>query len=294
VSHSDDETTEKGEDVTSGEFIESGAHVKERPGSTERNKLPMYIRVGQTLRTGAIDTYYEIFGRGEAVIAIPGDQCTLDTLRPMHVLSNDFQLILYDRRGHGRTGDTEDDWSYRDLAEDLKGLMDGLGIQRAHLIGHSGGADTALEFILAYPDRAHSVVLIGANYDNTWMDEELRADVEGATPENYIPEMEELNRSLSPDGPGHYEAVFYKLRRLWLEEPKISIERLREVNTPTLVLVGDYDMIALPHTIRLYDALPHAELCVMPNCGHEQFFERPDFVLPIIRDFLQRHNSDSG
>ncbi len=272
-------------------FTESAVRVKQRPEATERNKLPMYMKVGQTMRTGGIDTYYEVFGRGEAVFAIPGDQCTLDTMRPMHVLTNEFQLILYDRRGHGRTGDTDDDWTYRDLAEDLLALMDGLGIERGHVIGHSGGADTALEFVLAHPERVRSLVLIGANYDNTWMDEELRADVEGATPENYIPEMEELNRSLSPDGPDHYEAVFYKLRRLWLEEPTISLEQLGTVQAPVLVLVGDYDMIALPHTIRLYDALPRAELCVMPNCGHEQFFEAPDFVLPIIRDFLNRHTS---
>lgn len=270
---------------------EEALAVKKRAGATTRDQMPMAIGVGNRVRTGSFETYYESFGEGQPVICIPGDQCPLDTMRAMHVLSNDFRVILYDKRGHGRTPDTDDDWTYRDQAEDLKRLMEALVLDRAHLIGHSGGADIALEFVLAYPESVHSIISIGANYDNSWMDAEMRAAVESATPQTFMPELEEVNRSLSPDGRERYEEVVRKLRRLWLEYPKITIEQLQKVDAPVLVTVGDFDMIALPHTIRLYDALPNAELFIMPDSGHEQFFEKPDFVLPILRDFLRRHSS---
>jgi pimeloyl-ACP methyl ester carboxylesterase len=258
-------------------------------GRSEAERASYAFTLGRRVKTGPISTYVETYGEGEAVFLIHGDPLTLDTMRAFHVLASEFQVVFYDRRGLGRTEDTDDDWTYRDLADDLRSLMDALEVPKGHIIGHSGGADVGLEFATAYPDRITSLVSIGANYDNTWAVGDMARAMEAARPSSWLPEFDAINRALSPDGPERYDEVFRKLRRLWLEYPKFTLEDLARIHTPTLVVAGDHDMIDFAHTVRLYEALPDAELLIFPGTEHFHYSVKPDLVLPIIREFLVRH-----
>ncbi|NJN19765.1 MAG: alpha/beta fold hydrolase, partial [Oscillochloris sp.] len=77
-------------------------------------------------------------------------------------LREHYRLTTYDLRGHGRSEMPPDGYTTRDMAADLLGLMDGLGIERANLLGHSLGADIALHFALLHPERVDRIIAIEA------------------------------------------------------------------------------------------------------------------------------------
>jgi pimeloyl-ACP methyl ester carboxylesterase len=81
-------------------------------------------------------------------------------LRMVPLLQQHFRVTTYDLRGHGNSSMPPSGYTTRDMATDLAGLFDGLGIATAHIVGHSFGADIALHFTLLHPDRARKLTLI--------------------------------------------------------------------------------------------------------------------------------------
>jgi len=82
-----------------------------------------------------------------------------------------------------------------------------------------------------------------------------------------------------------------KLARLWLTSPtpgELNFPLLATIDKPVLVISGDRDAITLEHTLQIYRALPHAELCILPGTDHATFSGRPEWLNPIIAEFLGR------
>jgi len=95
-----------------------------------------------------------------------------------------------------------------------------------------------------------------------------------------------MYEAASPDGPEHWPMVVGKLVELYRTEPDISIEDLGRISAPTLVLVGDDDIVPLEHTLELYRAIPNSELAVVPGTSHAHFMEKPSLVNRLVLDFL--------
>jgi pimeloyl-ACP methyl ester carboxylesterase len=92
----------------------------------------------------------------------------------------------------------------------------------------------------------------------------------------------------SPDGPEHWPVVFAKFLELAQREPHIAVADLARISAPTLVLVGDDDMVSLEHTASLYRAIPNAELAVVPGASHTVLMEKPELMNRIVLDFLEQ------
>jgi pimeloyl-ACP methyl ester carboxylesterase len=97
----------------------------------------------------------------------------------------------------------------------------------------------------------------------------------------------------SPDGPEHWPIVFHKFVELVQREPNISVEELARISVPTLVLVGDHDLVSIDHTVALFRAIPKAELAVVPGTSHAVLMEKPELLNHIVLDFLQRERLSS-
>jgi pimeloyl-ACP methyl ester carboxylesterase len=93
---------------------------------------------------------------------------------------------------------------------------------------------------------------------------------------------------LSPDGPRHFPIIFEKTKKLWLEQPNITIDELGKISVPTLVMAGDKEMISIEHTVQLYRSLKNAELCIVPDTTHFLLSEKPEITTRIILDFLSK------
>ena len=90
----------------------------------------------------------------------------------------------------------------------------------------------------------------------------------------------------SPDGADHFPVVSEKFLAMVTTEPTLTPDDLAHLAHPTLVLVGDDDLVRLDHTVALYEALPAGRLCVVPGASHAVVIERPQLVASTIAEFL--------
>src|SRR5205823_1183854 len=102
-----------------------------------------------------VHMYYEIYGEGSPLVLLHGGMLTIElnfaTLIP--TLAGSHTVIGVELQGHGRTADIDREITPAALARDVVGLLDHLGIDRAHVLGHSMGAGTALELAVSHPQR---------------------------------------------------------------------------------------------------------------------------------------------
>jgi pimeloyl-ACP methyl ester carboxylesterase len=222
-------------------------------------------------------------GPGEALLPLHGglsnsDQL-LDSIGPG--LVDRYRVVAFDRRGHGYTADTDADFHYSDMAAETVGVLEQVVGGPAHLVGFSDGGVVALLVALARPDLVRKLVVIGTNYHRDGflpIEEDQQSLLRQAVADAYI--------ERSPDGPEHFEIVFGKGVALFEAEPTLTTDDVARITQPTLVMVGDDDMIPFAHTSSLYEALPRGQLAVVPRASHALPLEHPDLVARLIVDFL--------
>lgn len=225
-------------------------------------------------------------GTGQQTVLVlhGGLSCSDDLLPSLEPhLGTAFDLVAFDRRGHGYTRDSAEPFHYAAMAEEVIGVIEHLG-GPVHLIGWSDGGIAALLASLQRPDLVGRQVLIGANFhhDGIALSDDDLADespIGRAAAQSYA--------QRSPDGAEHFAVVSAKFEQMARTEPALRVEDLRAVTTPTLVLAGDDDMVRLDHTIALYQALPAGQLGIVPGASHALPVERPRLVAELVVDFLR-------
>jgi pimeloyl-ACP methyl ester carboxylesterase len=210
--------------------------------------------------------YYEAHGEGSPLFLLHGGSGSIvDKWIPL--FSPQFQVVAIEQMGHGRTADlTDRPFHYHGMAEDTIALMRHLGIERAAIVGYSDGGIIGLDIAIHHPERVTKLAVTGAN-----------ARTDGYTAENmewvrsFDPDAEPVSDAyarLSPDGADHWSVVMRRLRAMWLEEPSYTSEQLQSITAPTLIIIGDSDIVMPEHAVEMFRTIPAAELCVVPNAGH--------------------------
>ena len=221
--------------------------------------LELEAAVGVYVAINDFPTWIEDQGSGTPVLLLHGGLSNSDDmLAPFAPLTDRFRLVVFDRRGHGRTADTDAAFHYSDMADEACGVLERVVGEPAHLVGHSDGANVALLVVLRRADLVRSLVLISANY---------RAD--GLVPgvfDHFEPESDVASQLLppyaerSPDGAEHFPVMMKKRMAMIAAEPTMTEADLARVGAPALVLVGDDDISTLAHTCSLYESLPAGQL----------------------------------
>lgn len=187
------------------------------------------------------------------------------------LLAESFRVVALDTRGHGKSPRGTAPFTLAQFAEDLGHFMDALGMGSAHLFGFSDGANIAMLFALAHPDRVLSLVLNGGNLFPEGLVDEVRCEDAAA-----------YERALAAGDTRQLE-----LLRLMMDEPHIAPEDLAALRMPTLVIAGTDDMIAEGHTRLIAASIPKAELCLVPG-NHFVAAENPgEFNRAISRFYAE-------
>jgi pimeloyl-ACP methyl ester carboxylesterase len=239
-------------------------------------------RSGYTDIAGHRTWFADSQSAGEPVLLLHGglsdSEVMLDSIAP--AIGDRFRVLAFDRRGHGRTADTEAAFHYEDMASETIAVMEKLVGGPAHLVGWSDGGIVALFVALRRPDLVRSLVLIGTNYH---VDGMMPIDPSNAS----IPEVIRSRYvERSPDGAEHFAVVTKKSFAMFAAEPKLTTDDLGRIAARALVIVGDDDLTTLGHTASLYESLGAGQLAVVPGTSHGVLFEKPEFVGKLIGDFL--------
>ena len=232
-----------------------------------------------------ITMYFEIYGTGDPLLIMHGGTGSIEDLQyQIFALSQVYRVIAPDSRGHGRTSDSDQPLSYELMAKDMIALMDLLGLQKVHVVGLSMGGTTGLELAINFPERVDRLVTIGAHFSPEGMPDEYRTFLETASVEGLTPPS--IYKLYAPD-PSNWPVLLEKLRVMYLNQPDFTRDELAKVQTPTLVMAGEYDGTVRPeHTEELYQMLGNAEIYIVPHAGHVAPTDRPEEVKKAILKFL--------
>jgi pimeloyl-ACP methyl ester carboxylesterase len=265
------------------------------------------------VRVGDVELYYVEHGAGEPLVLIMGfggDHIAWGFQIPAFV-SAGYRVVAFDNRGVGQSDTPEVPYTTRVMAEDTVGLMDALGIGRAHVLGVSMGGMIAQELALGFADRVRSLQLhcTYARPDRymqalsrAWRsirtslshEESLRAIALWLfTPAtvNERPEFVELLIQNALANP-YPQSLTGFLRQGDAVAAHDAWERLPLVRCPTLVTVADDDILVPPRFSReLAARIPGAELHTLPGAGHAYFWERPEAFNHLCLEFLARHRT---
>jgi len=244
-------------------------------------------------------------GAGEPLLLIQGMSGThLAWGRPfVAALEERFECVVFDNRGIGGSGRASLPFTVADMAADTAALLDGLGLESAHVLGISMGGMIAQELTLAHPERVRTLTL-GCTYcggsEGTLMDpEDVRrlGEVYGAgEPDAVRRLMWELN--LSPgfrEDEGRYEEFRAMTEALpspgpvVLEQMKATVAhdtsaRLGEIDAPTLVIHGSVDRIIGVENGRQIARLMSVEPSILEGVGHMFWWEQPQRSASLICD----------
>jgi pimeloyl-ACP methyl ester carboxylesterase len=239
---------------------------------------------GQTVNLNGIDIYYEVYGEGPPLLLLHGGLANGTYFAyQIPVLAQTHQVIVMDSRGHGRSSFDETQITYEVMANDVLALMDHLNIESADLVGWSDGGIIGLEIALTHPERLNKVVAYGANFDPSG----VRLDVgQNAYFNAYIEAAAADYQTTSP-APERWDEFLANIANMWATEPNYSMDQLRGIKTPFLILDGEEEeAIDLNQTKLMAELIPGAELILMPGTGHFAFLEQPEEFNRIVTDFV--------
>jgi pimeloyl-ACP methyl ester carboxylesterase len=235
---------------------------------------------------GDVQLYYEVHGTGEPILFVHGGGGSVVGSWPSDYvteLSRDFRIILADSRGHGRTADGTGPITYGRLAFDVVRLLDHLGIDRVHVVGHSMGAITGLHLLVDFPDRVRTVTMLAGAYH-----------VDNYRPEAYADMKRELDAVIRGENPKSRWAprpvsVLKKLRDALLNGPTFRLQVLDTIDRPTLIVAAGQDtFFARSVAETMHAHIKGSELIVFPEATHRVQVTNVNELIPAIRDFIRR------
>ena len=222
--------------------------------------------------------------------------------RQLSGLSNRFKVVAWDAPGAGSSSDPAEPFTTSDYARCLASFLDGIGVERANVVGLSWGGILAQEFFRHYPERLRSLVLAdtyagwrGSLPEAVWKERLancLRDSMgspdaiiakfvpglfTGAAPQSLREEMSAIVSDFHPIG----------FRLMSSSSADVDTrDLLPKIDVPTLVLWGDDDRRSPMHVAeQLHAAIPGAELAIIPNAGHVSNMEQPEAFNGHIRRF---------
>jgi pimeloyl-ACP methyl ester carboxylesterase len=236
--------------------------------------------------------YYEECGEGSPLVLLHGGMLSIELSFAALIpeLATRHRVIAVESQGHGRTADIDRPITPAALASDVVGLLDQLGLDRAHVMGHSMGAATTLELAVSYPDRVRSVVAASASVRMEGMHEDLADPARQATSarmptqQDFL-DMQETYARLSPH-PDHFNDFLASLSQSAADLQGWSDEQLAGINAPTLLIMGDRDFTTVEHGALMLELIPGSSLAVLPDTTHMQVTRRSDLLLPMLAAFL--------
>jgi pimeloyl-ACP methyl ester carboxylesterase len=258
------------------------------------------------IRVNGLDIGYVRAGEGSPLLFVHGAGEDGRVWQPqLATLSDEFTVVAWDEPGAGQSTDVPTDFTLADYAHCLAALIRSLAVGPVSLAGLSWGGTLVLELYRHHPELVAGLILIDtyAGWKGSLPDDEVRARVAAmrqllsAPPARFDPPLPGL---FAGDPPGEYRPLLEQMAtdvrpetmgiQLSLMAAADQRDVLSRIAVPTLLIWGELDSRSPLSVARQFeDAIPQAELVVIPRCGHVSNLERPHEVNQAIRAFCRTH-----
>jgi 3-oxoadipate enol-lactonase len=272
-------------------------------------------------KINGVNLYYEVHGEGEPFMFIAGTGSSCEYMKVVTVewFARHFQVIIHDHRGTGRSDKPDEPYSTRQFAADAVGILEHLGIQRAHIGGRSMGGRVSQWVALDHPYRVGGLILSSTG-PGSFVTHEYHFVPERGVPyetalrmaeigyDKYMEEHRESEFMFTPGFVKEHPDVVNKyhdfsnkyptplntyLRHVVARQQHETRDLLHKITAPTLVIDGVADQTGggtgnhVESSRDLARLIPYAELVLVPG-AHNYLMEHPENHQVII-DFLKKH-----
>ena len=244
--------------------------------------------------------YYEIHGTGQPLVLIHGAFSAIGTSfgAVLPELAKTRQVIGFEMQAHGHTADIDRPMSLEQMADDTAAAIRQLGFDQVDVFGYSMGAAVALHLVIRHPDVVRKLVLASSSFNMSGIHPGLMEGLGDMKPEMMFgsPWHEEYLRiAPNPDG---FAALFAKKTQMDRGIQDIPAEAIQAITAPTLIIIGDSDLIRPEHAVEMFRllgggvfgdspaGLPNSQLAILPGTSHVTVVFRADLLLAIIPPFL--------
>ena len=244
--------------------------------------------IGRYATVNGLRMYYELHGDvrggGRPLVLLHGGGSTIETTfgRVLPGLASSRRVIAVELQGHGHTADRAGPLSFAQDADDVAALLRVLGVPPADVFGFSNGANTALELGRRHP-RAVRRLVVASGFVTR---DAIPAPVwelfrQPPDPARMPPALRDAYLRTAPD-PSQLPVQGAKLMQRLNGFRDWTDEEVRSVAAPTLVMVGDADVIRPEHAVWMARVLPRAQLAVFPGAEHGAYLGEASAGVPCV------------
>ncbi len=243
------------------------------------------VPAGRVEKLNGVQIYFEVHGTGEPLLLLHGFSGSSQDWKPLatEVLA-DFQCILPDLRGHGRSGVLAEPFRHQDAAEDVLALLDHLEIKAYKGLGISGGGNVLLHLATRRPERVQAMVLVSAT---PYFPAQARP-IMSRYPDSLNEAQWEVLRRRHPGGNVQIQALVASTRSFAnsYDDMNFTPPYLATIQARTLIVQGDRDpLYPVELSVEMARAIPQSSLWIVPGSGHGPVIGEkwPEFLTTAAR-----------
>jgi pimeloyl-ACP methyl ester carboxylesterase len=268
-----------------------------KPLMETKTNNDLLIKSGYSEVNG-LNMYYEIYGQGKPLVLIHGGGSTIQSNfeKVIPLFAKSRKVIAVELQAHGRTNDRNKDLTFEQDADDVTALLKNLNIDKADFLGFSNGGTTTMQIAIRHPGIVDKMILASPLAKRNGVPEWFWDFMKQASLENMPAQLKTAYLQVAPDSNGLQIMHDRDVNRM-IHFKDIPDEVIRSIRSPTLIIIGDKDVITPEHALELHRQIANSELAIIPG-GHGEYigeittigpdFKESELVVPMIEKFLNR------
>ena len=246
-----------------------------------------------------LEMYYEVHGSGRPLVLLHGNLSTIgvDFGGIIPSLARSRQVIAVEQQAHGHTADIDRPLSIQSWTDDTAALLRHLGVEQADVFGYSSGSAVAFQLALDHPGLVGKLVLASFSYRLDGLHPGLMDNIAELKPEHLAGTPFEQDYARVAPNPGDWPTLISKITQMDADLPQWTAEDVRGLSSPTMLIIGDSDIVQPEHSVELFRllgggvigdlaGLPRSRLAVLPGTTHVTLVQKADWLASMVGDFL--------
>jgi len=246
-----------------------------------------------------LNMYYEIHGEGNPLVLIHGGGSTIQTTfgKILPILAEKYKVIAVELQSHGHTKDRDTPETFEQDADDVAALLKHLNISKADIMGFSNGGNTTMQIAIRHPEIANKLVIISAFYKKEGMIKGFFEGMKDANLSNMPSHLKEAYMAIEKNDSAGLKRMFERDKNRMLQFKDWKDEDLVSIKVPSLIVLGDKDVVTTEHAVVMSQKIPNSELLILPGT-HGSFIgeglsakdssQIPELTVKVIEEFLRK------